>query len=239
MRWTATSQPRSCHHFSDLPWRPVTDIRDCAVCGTEFLPLREHARFCSPRCRIAWNRRNALDPAADGTLSWAVSAMQAATDRLLAATTPDPAAAFMVVTEAVWWVTLVDATLVRYHQAAYGRLLARYGSNDRRVIEDTFAGLRFVRNQLGRQPSPGDLINSPRQPGKATGHVADWTWTPARKPVLADQPGTAQDWEGTRHRSYLAQLAGHPVGATFTQAVAFLQQAWNAAQGDSRTTSVR
>jgi len=216
----------------------VSDVRDCALCGTEFLPLRQHARFCSPKCRIAWNRRNALDPAADGTLPWAVSAMQGATDRLLAATTPDPVAAFMVVTEAVWWVTLVDATLVRYHQTAYGRLLARHGDHERRCIEDTLAGLRFVRNQLGRQPSPGDLISSPRQSGGPTGRVADWTWAPAREPTLAHRPGPDLDWEGARHRSYLAQLAGNPVGTTFTQAAAFLQQAWIAAQGDRRAASV-
>ena len=146
----------------------MTDVRDCAQCGTEFLPLRQHARFCSPRCRIAWNRRNALDPAADGTLSWSVTAMQAATDRLLAATTPDPAAAFMVVTEAVWWVTLVDATLVRYHQAAYGRLLARHDDNERRAIEDTFAGLRFVRNEMVRQPGPDDFIRPPATTRRAS-----------------------------------------------------------------------
>jgi hypothetical protein len=160
--------------------------------------------------------------------------MQAATDRLLVATTSDPAAAFMVVTEAVWWVTLVDATLVRYHQAAYGRLLAHQSDTERLTIEDTFAGLRFVRNQMGRQPGPGDLIRSPRQPGKLAGRIADWTWAPASEPILAAQPGPARDWELARRRSYLAQLAGHPIGATFTQAAAFLQQAWTAAAVDQQ-----
>jgi hypothetical protein len=212
---------------------PVIDVRKCAQCGTEFAPLREHARFCTPRCRIAWNRRNALDPAADGTLPWAVSAMQAATDRLLAATTADPTAAFMVVTEAVWWVTLVDATLVRYHQAAYGRLLARRDDKERQAIEDTFAGLRFVRNQMGRQPSPGDVIRPPRQSGGPPGRVAEWTWTPAREPVLVAQPGGSHDWEHTRHRSYQAQLAGHRIGASFTQAAGFLQQAWTTIRAEA------
>ncbi|HET7015896.1 MAG TPA: hypothetical protein VFI65_18385 [Streptosporangiaceae bacterium] len=204
----------------------MTDARSCAQCGTEFLPLREHARFCSPRCRIAWNRRNALDPAADGTLPWAVTAMRAATSRLLAATTSDPASAFMVVTEAVWWVTLVDATLVRYHQAAYGRLLARHDDNERQTIEDTFAGLRFVRNQMGREPEPGDLICPPRQLSRPGRRVAEWTWAPVCKPVIAAQPGPGQKWEHARRRSYQAQLSGHPIGITFTQAAAFLQQAW-------------
>ena len=211
----------------------MTDTRYCAQCGTEFLPLREHARFCSPRCRIEWNRRNALDPAADGTLPWAVTAMQAATSRLLAATTTDPAAAFMVVTEAVWWVTLVDATLVRYHQAAYGQLLARHDDNKRQVIEDTFAGLRFVRNQMGRQPDPSDLICPPRQPGRTGRRVTEWTWASVCKPVLTGQPGPGHEWEHARHRSYWAQLAGHPVGIAFTQAAAFLQQAWNTIRAET------
>jgi hypothetical protein len=207
----------------------VTNVRCCVQCGTEFAPLRQHARFCTPRCRVAWNRRNALDPAADGTLPWAVSAMQAATNRLLAATTSDQTTAFMVVTEAVWWVTLVDATLVRYHQVAYGRMLARREDAERQAIEDTFGGLRFVRNQMGRQPAPSDLIRAPLPPGGPAERVAEWIWTPARKPMLASQPGGApgaQDWENTRHRSYQAQLAEHPIGLTFSRAATFLQQAW-------------
>jgi hypothetical protein len=206
---------------------PVADIRKCAQCGAEFLPMREHARFCSPSCRIAWNRRNALDPAADGTLPWAVSAMRAATDRLLAATTPDLATAFMVVTEAVWWTTLVDATLVRYHEDAYGRLLAHIDTAECQAIEDTFGGLRFVRNQMGRrQPRPGDLIRSPQQPSAPSSRVAEWTWNPDCKPVLGAQGGSGQDWELTRYQSYQAQLAGRPIGISFTCAAAFLQQAW-------------
>ena len=34
----------------------VTDSRNCEQCGVLFTPRREHARFCSARCRVAWNR---------------------------------------------------------------------------------------------------------------------------------------------------------------------------------------
>jgi hypothetical protein len=206
----------------------VADIRTCAQCDGEFSPQREHARFCSPRCRIAWNRRNALDPAAEGTLPWALTAMRAAADRLLAATARDPGTAFMVVSEAVWWVTLVDATLVRYHDDAYGHLLASLEPARRRETADTFGGLRFVRNQIGRQPGPGDLICRPRQAGAACGRVAGWTWNPDRKPAPDAQPGPGRYWELARHRSYQSQLAGRPVGDSFTCAAGFLHQAWTA-----------
>lgn len=207
----------------------MTDVRNCVQCGAEFQPKRQHARFCSPRCRVAWNRRNALDPAADGTLPWAVSAMRAATDRLLAATTHDQHTAFMVVSEAVWWVTLVDATLVRYHEGAYGRLLAGLDAAERQEIEDTFGGLRFVRNQMGRKTSPDNLICRPTRPGVPAGRVAEWTWNPTCEPERGAQPDLGQDWELTRHNSYQAQLAGRPIGSSFTRAAAFLQRAWTAA----------
>ena len=69
----------------------------------EFMPKREHARFCSARCRVAWNRENwnrvnrdqqkwgsenwdegerrprDSEPSA---LRWAIVAMRDTTDRL-------------------------------------------------------------------------------------------------------------------------------------------------------------
>lgn len=34
----------------------------CQGCGTVFEPKRAHGRFCSPACRVRWNRRNAREP---------------------------------------------------------------------------------------------------------------------------------------------------------------------------------
>ena len=54
----------------------VADIRDCEQCGTSFVPRREHARFCSARCRAAWNREHMGDPAAGASaLAWSITAM--------------------------------------------------------------------------------------------------------------------------------------------------------------------
>ena len=54
----------------------MTDTRNCEQCGTAYEPRREHARFCSARCRVAWNRGNrdsreqAAYPAAENNASW-------------------------------------------------------------------------------------------------------------------------------------------------------------------------
>jgi hypothetical protein len=48
-------------------------------------------------------------------LQWAVTAMSDTTDRLPRARVWDRPRAFALIGEAVWWVTIVDATLVRHH----------------------------------------------------------------------------------------------------------------------------
>ena len=80
--------------------------------------------------------------------------------RLLSARGWDRPHAFAAITEAVWWVTMVDATLVRYHPEIYGEVLASYDSPERKIIEDTFAGLRYVRSSSMRR-SPRRLHRGP------------------------------------------------------------------------------
>jgi hypothetical protein len=142
----------------------MADIRDCEQCGTAFEPRREHARFCSARCRVAWNREHA-GSTGDTALGWSVTAMADSEQRLRQAQSLDLPQALAVISEAVWWVTMVDATVVRYHPATYDRALARVDPAARRVIEGTFAGLRFVRNRACRRvPHPG-LRRFPPGPG--------------------------------------------------------------------------
>jgi hypothetical protein len=121
---------------------------------------------------------------------------------------------------------MVDATLVRYHPDAYGAALAGYDDPERKVVEDTFAGLRFVRNQLGYKADHDEFIR-PRlnRDGTAAGRIAAWTWRSVRKPALATLPARGQEWELTRFRAYQAQLAGHPLDDTFGRATAFLLSA--------------
>ena len=229
----------------------VIDTRNCEQCGASFTPRREHARFCSARCRVAWNRLNASDPPAEGgALGWTITAMRETIDRLLRARGWDQPHAFTAVSEAVWWVTMVDATLVRYHPDAYDGVLAGHDAAERRVIEGTFGGLRFVRNQMGfyldqadfiePQPGPGGPggagglggpggpggLGGPGGPGGlGAGRIAAWTWRSLPEPGLDSLPARGQEWEMTRYREYQAQLAARPVGETFRRAATFLRQA--------------
>ncbi len=205
----------------------MAGTRTCEQCGTSFAPRREHARFCSARCRVTWNRHNASAPTAEtGALDWSLTAMRESTDRLLRPGAWDRAHGFAAISEAVWWVTMVDATLVRYHPDSYADLLSRQPAARRRMIENTFAGLRFVRNRMGYDADPADFIQPlDARPGAATARIAAWTWKSVPEPALASLTPGAREWEMTRYRAYQAQLAGRPAGETFGQAVAFLRQA--------------
>jgi hypothetical protein len=205
----------------------VTETRTCEQCGTAFVPRREHARFCSARCRVAWNREIPSHQAAEmSPLDWAVTAMQDAIGQLSSVQVRDSEGVLAVISEAVWRVTIVDATLVRYYPAAYDNALRCRASAERRPIEDTLAGLRFVRNQMGHDVDRVDFICSElARPGADNGGITGWTWASVPEPTLTPLPRHGQVWEMTRYRAYETQLAGHPVGETFEQAVAFLRLA--------------
>jgi len=200
------------------------DTRDCEQCGTVFTPRREHARFCSVLCRVAWNSEHAGDPATGVTaLQWSITAMKDTAERLPGVSPGDQPRAYAVIGEAVWWITIVDATLVRHHQEAYDGVLAGQAATQRRVIDEILAGLRFVRNRIGDEADLAEFID-PGTPGSGAGDgpVTDWAWKPVPEPVLISLAPRAQAWEMTRYRAYQAQLAGHPTGEIFGQAVAFL-----------------
>jgi hypothetical protein len=205
----------------------MTDTRVCEQCGASFAPRREHARFCSARCRVAWNRQHVGDPPAEaGALGWTFAGMQDTVDRLLRARASDRRHGFAAISEAVWWVTMVDASMVRYHPDVYDRVLAGLDEDERRVIEGTFGGLRFVRNQMGYHLDHSDFIEPRDSPGgSGAGPIAAWSWRPMPEPVLAALPARGQEWEMTRYRDYQARLAGQPIGETFGRAAAFLRLA--------------
>jgi hypothetical protein len=208
-----------------VTWPVMADTKICAQCGTSFAPRREHARFCSARCRIAWNRHNASDPPIEtGALGWSITAMRETTGRLQRATDWDRANGFAVISEAVWWVTMVDATLMRYQPDIYNRVLAHQELAQRRITEDTFAGLRFIRNRMGYDTDPTDFIQPLDSPPGA-GRIAAWTWRPVPEPALGSLTPRAREWEMTRYRAYQGQLAGQPIEETFSRATAFLRPA--------------
>src|SRR6516165_5287933 len=235
----------------------MAETRQCERCGTTFEPKREHARFCSARCRVAWyresiNRGNLTQqkwgsenwkqesgdqPALASPLGWAIIAMRDTTERLGKVRASDRPQAFAVIGEAVWWVTIVDATLVRYHPDAYDHALAGLSATQRRLTENTFAGLRFVRNRMGYYTDHADFIQPRRsEDGDHDAPITAWTWKALPPPPKESLPPRGQEWELSRHQSYQDLLAGHTVGETFDRAAAFLALASRAVSGAADAT---
>lgn len=212
----------------------MADTRTCEQCGASFAPRREHARFCSPSCRAAWNRGHITDlKTGTSALQWSIAAMNDTTERLSGVAAADRAQALEVIGEAVWLVTIVDASLVRHHLDAYDGARARQAPAERRLTEETLAGLRFVRNRIGGEASLADFIDHGETgPGPGIGHIAGWTWKPMPKLKRTRHALRGHAWEMTRYRAYRAQLAGHAITETFARAVAFLKLAAAGEEGD-------
>ena len=132
--------------------------------------------------------------------------------------------AFALLGEAVWCVTIVDAALVRYHDETYDAVMADKTPAEGRLIEGTFAGLRFVRNRIGHGVDLDEFIGPGAPgPGAGEGRVTGWTWKSVPEPALASLSPRARSWEMRRYRAYQAELAGHTLGEIFGRAVAFLE----------------
>jgi anti-anti-sigma factor len=180
----------------------------CAQCGAVFVPQREHARFCTAGCRAAWNREHLGDPAVEvSALTWSITAMSEATARLAGVTVWERAQAVAAIGEAVWWITMVDGTLVRHHPE----------------IEQTLAGLRFVRNWMGRDGGLGEVIEI-RGPRTGNRRITGWTWKHIPEPALTRLGPRGQAWEMSRYRAYQEYLAGRTVGQIIGRAAMFVMR---------------
>ncbi len=204
----------------------VSDTRTCEHCGAVFTPRREHARFCSTSCRVTWNRERKGDLGVEVTaLDWTIAAMCDVLEWLSRAGPTDRPQAFAVISEAVWWVTIVDATLIRYHLEAYEAVMATRTPAERRLIEGTFGGLRFVRNQMGYHVDQADFIEpGPDPSGSGDDRIMAWSWRIVPEPALTRLAPRGQAWEMARYQAYEAHLAGHPMEEVFGQAAAFLKE---------------
>jgi hypothetical protein len=89
--------------------------------------------------------------------------MTEAAQRLAGTGVLDLPHALAVISEAVWCVTIVDTTMTRYRHEAYDRALTALDPASRQAGEVAFAGLRFVRNQMGYRADPADFFQP--QPG--------------------------------------------------------------------------
>lgn len=212
----------------------MTGLRECAQCGKAFAPRREHARFCSPSCRRAWNtEQNGPAAAPAAAIDWSAAALADAVGRLERSGTWEPARAAAAVSETVWQVTLLDATLVRYHRRDYESAMARLGPDLRRETEESLSGLRYVRNQLGRPGSPADPAEFVRPGGGAS-----WIWSPRPEPPLKDLTEDGRDWEMSRYRAYQNRLAGRDIIRVFARCADFLQQVAAAVPGELSPSAV-
>lgn len=136
-----------------------------------------------------------------------------------------------MVSDAVWWVTIVDATLVRYHPGAYDAALAARDRAGRELTEGTLAGLRFVPNRMRYHEDGADFIEPQAGAGASAGAgVTAWTWKPLPEPALGPLPPRGRAWERARYRAYQDWLAGHAIGEAFERAAAFLALASAAAR---------
>jgi hypothetical protein len=199
------------------------ESRKCEQCGAEFEPRREHARFCSALCRITWNREHVNSHSnGDTPLNWSVSALEETAERLRKGESMGLPEAIALISEAVWWVTLVDATMVRYHHDAYDRALARMNPTERRRTEGTFTGLRFVRNSMGYYVDPADFIQPQQDSLGRDAVVSAWTWRPVIAPSAAALPQRTRSWEAGRYQHYRVYLADRPVGETINRSAGFL-----------------
>jgi hypothetical protein len=180
---------------------------------------------------MTWNDEHAGVAAAPAAaIDWSVSAMTEAARRLSSPSSGDLPGLADAIADAVWWVTLVDATLVRYHPRNYETTLAGRSAR-RRETEQTLEGLRYVRNQLGRSLDPADLI-TPAATGVAQ---PAWTWRSLPQPDVSGLGSRARRWELSRYHAYQARLAGRDVTAAFAWCAEFLALASHLA-GDEAST---
>jgi hypothetical protein len=168
---------------------------------------------------MAWNREHAgVAATPDVAIAWSVTAMAEAAQRLAVAGDWELRRVAVAVGETVWWITLVDATLVRYHPGSYAKALEAEDV-EQRETEETLAGLRYVRNELGRAADQACFVQAPSDAR------AGWTWQSRPEPGLGALAPRARQWELSRYRAYQGRLAGHDIAHSFSRCAGFLAQA--------------
>ncbi len=183
---------------------------------------------------MAWNRGDARQATVSvAALDWAINAMTEVTGRLGGDRAPalDLRHAAITVSEATWWVTLVDATLVRYFPGRYDAILDNQPAPERAEIEHTLGGLRYVRNQMGVHLDPDEFLREPAgrdngaRPGPAAAPDVTWTWSSLPEPVTQELTPRGQEWERSRYQDYQDWLAGRAITRAFALAAQFLRMA--------------
>jgi hypothetical protein len=194
----------------------MAQARDRDQDGTVPMPRQDDG----PPCPGKHDSPGGGRAAGGSSLAWSVTAMADALARLATATSADTPHAVAAATEAVWWITAVDAAMTRHHPQAYRRALAALDPAARNATERSIAGLRYIRSQLGIHADPADFIQ-PRPANDGSAPATAWTWHPV-SPPRAQRSGAR---ESSPYREYRAQLAGRPLAQALSQAADFLSQA--------------
>lgn len=193
----------------------MEDSRRCRQCGALLAARLDRALFCSADCRAFWNRERMGEA---GALTWSVAAMSEVTGRLTLMRAGDLTQALAVLGEAVWWITMVDDTLVRHHLSIYEKVLAASGAAERFRTGQTLAGLAFVRDKIGADADPSEVVDT--RASRATGgRVTTLRW---RRIQARPAAGPSRDRSDAGYRAYEGQLAGRTIGDTIGLAVTFL-----------------
>jgi hypothetical protein len=180
---------------------------------------------------VAWNSHHARAASvSSAALDWSLTAMTEAAARLARSRPPGAgvtteAVAVVAVSDAVWWVTIVDATLIRYHPDSYDATMDALPAARQQEIEQTLAGLRFVRNQMGVHRDPGEFIGACPDSGNGEKRGGALTWSQLPPPAAGDLSASGQEWEHGRYLAYSERLAGQSVVHAFALATRFLRHA--------------
>jgi hypothetical protein len=186
---------------------------------------------------VSWNRDHLTDAAAEErALEWSLTGMQDVVEQLALDRPADRAAAAGVIAEAVWWVTIIDARLIRQYMDIYDAVLAERPAAQHPMIEGTLAGLRFVRNQMGEDLEQAGFIKAPAATGDGEPVTAAWRWARLPEPDLSEQAAHVQSWELTRFQAYEQWLADMTVGRVFERAAGFLNLAAGRAVSSTLTS---
>jgi hypothetical protein len=118
---------------------------------------------------MLWHRDHGEGPVAgDAVLHWSMPLMRNAI-RALTTTGLELSAGYAAISDPVWAVTIVDAAIIRRHPGLYDEMLAAQPRRTRRALEDSLAGLRYVRNHIPNHLAVANFA-SPRCGGYDPAH---------------------------------------------------------------------
>ena len=192
----------------------MTETRKCEQCGTLFAPRREHARFCSARCRVAWNRQHAGDPPDRGERARLDHYRDAGHDRPAAAGPGLGPAARLTPRSArpcggSPWSTPPWCATTRTSTTPCWRATTRPSARSSRARSAGCGSCGTGWAITSTTPTSSSRSAPPGAPARARSRPGRWRSLP--EPVLAGLPARGQEWEMTRYREYQARLAG-PAG---------------------------